>query len=185
MTGARKKIHILLATLCLAMLDGIGPVRVARADRGEIGLSVSGGYSLVALEQLRHGGGAQAQLQVGVSDALALQLQGALSVFPAEGGHLLSGAVLAGVVYSLDLLRVVPSFEAALGLLCTGPLPGPLHEETGTRLAAGLHLGLTVDYLLHERLALGLAVRYQAALSDPGRQPLLLQLGPRLALRFN
>ena len=170
MRGAGRVGLLAGALVCLALAS-------ARADDGDLTLGVAGGYDYAALGQGAaalgmHGGGGGIALRYGVGEALSLQAQGFAA--GAAGPRALGGATL-GVAYSLDLLRVVPTFEAGLGVLGVTAEPGP-------KVALGLALGLSVDYVLTRRVALGAAVRTRLALSDPGGLPLWLWVGPQVSV---
>ena len=47
-----------------------------------------------------------------------------------------------------------------------------------------IDIGLSADYLITRRVAVGLAVRYHALVTDLSRFPLYLTVGPRLVIRF-
>ena len=50
--------------------------------------------------------------------------------------------------------------------------------------AFGVGVGLSLDYLLTRRVALGIVVRYHAFLTDITRIPVYLFVGPRVTFRF-
>ena len=60
--------------------------------------------------------------------------------------------------------------------------PTAMGDKTALNLGVGIGLG--ADYMLNRRWALGAEVRYHAFLTDLGRLPLYLTVGPRLLVRF-
>jgi outer membrane protein W len=179
---------IAVALFCL-MGAGAGQGRAAEEHEWQVGFE--GLYGLIDVDgRTPSGGGGAVQLTYGFTDALSIQLTGAatgypLSPLPAQmllGGTLSAYAVTAGVVYSLDVVRVVPFFEAGVGL--SGFSQASTTKGTSTTLAFAATLGLGADYLINRRVAVGLSVRYYAFLTDLTHVPIFLTLGPRVTLRF-
>ncbi len=168
--------------------------RAGAAEEREIQLAVEGLYGLTYIDAGTHsGGGGAVQLAYGLTDSLALQLTGVATGHPYAGpvtvdGRLLGGSTLAtfaataGIVYSLDVVRIVPFFEAGIGL---GGAQVVGDAGTGSALVTfAATLGLGADYLVTRRWAVGLAVRYYAFLTDITRVPLYLTVGPRVTVRW-
>lgn len=167
---------------------------VARAEQRELSIGLQPAYGLTYIdERSPSGGGGILHLGYGITDALSVQIQGGLTAHPlAESmdemhmktlpaGTLLTWQASAGVAYALDIVRIVPFFEASLGVLGTLKRTKEGAERT---LNAGVSLGLGADYLITRRWAVGVAIRYHAALTDLGRIPIYLTAGPRVILRF-
>ncbi len=171
----------------------------AAADERELQLALEPMYALVHIagEQgsqaiQASGGGGVVQLSYGLNDNLYIQLLGGLSAHPGimpppvagiapAQEQLLMWQASVGVLYALDVVRVVPFFEAAVGLLGVTRL-----EQGGpqTALNAGFSLGVGGDYLITRRVSAGVALRYFVSLNDPATLPLYLTVGPRLNVRW-
>ena len=162
----------------------------AQAEQRELQLGLQPLYGLTYIDERNpHGGGGGAFVSFGLTDAVAVQLSGGVTVHPLEenkdkmqlGGRLVTYAASAGIVYALDIVRIVPFFSASIGLLGTTQ-PTAMGDKTALNLGVGIGLG--ADYMLNRRWALGAEVRYHAFLTDLGRLPLYLTVGPRLLVRF-
>jgi hypothetical protein len=163
---------------------------MAGAEERELGLFVEPRYGhLTVGGQGSSGGGGTLQGTYGLTDSLALQLTGGALAHPlaAEAGVAEMGRtavfwnVSAGVVYALDIVRIVPYFEAALGL---AGLSGA-GAEPGTELHLLFSLGVGGDYLINRTWSVGGGLRYGTFLTDPGRAPFYLMVGPRIGARFS
>jgi hypothetical protein len=161
-----------------------------RAERGEFQIGVQPAYAITYVDQRSpSGGGGDARLQYCITDAVGVQLVGGLTAHPLEaseepklaGGLLQTFYANVGVVYALDVVRIVPFFEASLGALGTITRTD---REAKTAITVGAMLGLGADYLINRRVSVGIGLRYHAALSDLAQLPLYLTVGPRLQLRF-
>ena len=97
------------------------------------------------------------------------------------GGQLVTWQASAGVVYALDVVRIVPFFEANLGVLGlyrrTDPSPTDKMGKVEHSINVGAALGLGADYLVTRRWAVGIAIRYHAFLTDLSRIPIHLTVG--------
>ncbi|MSP63982.1 MAG: hypothetical protein EXR72_27300 [Myxococcales bacterium] len=180
MCRARGPVAALL--LCTAL------ARVAAADEKELILSAQPGFSFLRIEgQTTWGGGGGIDLSYGVTDALAVRVTGALTAHSVgasangPGGTALAWLAGVGVTYTLDILRVVPYVDFAIGLLGTRhrTAQGSVVENN-----AGVQIGLGVDYLVTRRFAVGVVVRYQASLAAISELPAWLYAGPRIAVHF-
>ena len=98
----------------------------AHAEQRELQLGLQPVYGITYIDQRSpSGGGGNLQLSYGITDAVAIQLHGGLTAHPlAEDkdrmlapGLLLTWQASVGVIYALDIVRVVPYFEASVGLL--------------------------------------------------------------------
>jgi hypothetical protein len=157
----------------------------AAAEEGEIQLTASPAYGLTYTDrQAASGGGGTLSLSYGLSDTVALLATAGASAHPFRSpepptmtGILTSFFASAGAAYVLDVVRIVPFFEATVGLLGAAR-PG----------ATSFHLGLSVgfggDYLISRRVSVGIHARYFASLTDPGSLPAYLLVMPRFSLRF-
>ena len=170
-----------------ALCAGSSP---AAAEQRELQLGLQPVYGITYIDKRSpSGGGGNLQLSYGITDAVGLQLNGGLTAHPLDedkdnmlpGGLLLTWNASLGVVYALDIVRIVPYFEASIGVL--GVTTRTAAGVT-TSLNAGAEIGLGGDYMLNRRWAVGVALRYHAFLTDLGRIPLYLTVGPRVVLRF-
>ena len=162
----------------------------ARAEQRELQLGLQPVYGVTYIDQRApSGGGANLQFSYGITDAVAVQLQGGLTAHPVDAnpdkmlaaGLLMTWQGSVGFMYALDIVRIVPYFEASIGIL---GVTTRTVMSTKTALNAGAELGLGADYMLNRRWAVGVAVRYHAFLTDLGNIPLYLTVGPRVVLRF-
>ena len=141
----------------------------ARADEddwqvaGRVGLAgvVADGRSPLGL-------GLGGDVQYGLDDAWAvrLSLAGAGQRVDEDKAHMLPGgtmwsyAAFAGLGYTMDVLRLLPTFEAGVGVL------GVRGAVKKSHLAVGVQIGLGADYLLTPRFSVGLAAQYVFAPFD-------------------
>ncbi|MFO0577888.1 MAG: outer membrane beta-barrel protein [Polyangia bacterium] len=162
----------------------------AQAERGELQLGVQPAYAITYVDQRSpSGGGGDARFQYCITDAVGVQLVGGLTAHPLEASEelKLSAGLLQtfyanlGVVYALDVVRIVPFFEASVGVLGTLVRTD---RDAKSAINVGAMLGLGADYLINRRVSVGVGLRYHASLSDLSRLPLYLTVGPRLQLRF-
>lgn len=179
----------LLVCLCV-----LGASTRAGAEERELALFIEPRYGHLTLDgQGASGGGGTLQGTYGLTDSLALQLTGGALAHPvalatepgaaemARTGTAVFWNVSAGVVYALDIVRIVPYFEASLGLAGLSGA-GP---EGGTELHLLLSLGVGGDYLINRTWSIGGGLRYGTFLTDPGRAPFYLMVGPRIGARFS
>lgn len=164
-----------------------------RAERRELQIGIAPAYAISYVDpRSPSGGGGDARLQYSITDAVGIQAVGGMTAHPLEpdeemklkGGLMLTWYANLGVVYSLDVVRIVPFFELSLGAL--GVI---LREEGSTKppaqsITVGAMLGLGADYLVTRRFSVGVALRYHASLSELDKIPLYLTVGPRVQLRF-
>jgi hypothetical protein len=155
------------------------------AAPGEIVVGLSPVYSYVVLQNGSQpkGGGGSLFLHYGLTSALALRLAGSWTGHQIEqtegnpGGQYQVTTAALGIQYSLDLVSLNPSIEGGLGIMVQ-----QLGKETTTDLE--YQLGLAVDYVVLPWISVGAALHYHAFLTDPGRYPIYLDVGPRVALRW-
>ena len=162
----------------------------ARAEQRELQLGLQPVYGLTYIDERQpSGGGAGMHLSYGITDAVTVQLSGGATVHPLSelkdrmlpAGTLLTWQAGLSLVYALDIVRVVPFFEAGVGVL---GVQVSTAKKVDNLLNLGVSLGLGADYLINRRWAVGVQVRYHAFLTDLSRLPLYLTVGPRIVLRF-
>jgi hypothetical protein len=145
-------------------------------------LALAAGAALLAGDG-RAAGGLLAGIegQYGVSEVLALHVALGASWHGGTAGTVRATALVAGVTYAVDVLRVVPFFEAGLAFL----------DRAGGATAGrelGGQVGLGGEYLLDRRWAVAVLARYAYVplrLSSPaGGPPSLLTLALRLGHTF-
>jgi hypothetical protein len=170
--------------------------RPARADFKEWTLSVHPVYAVSYVEErTAHGGGVAAQVGFGVSDALSVHVAGLVSFHAADkteklpAGELSGYGAFAGITYTIDVIRLVPSFDLAVGAV---GLRGNLTYGTDAAANAvlkpldafALSLGFNLEYLFTRHVALGVELRYILPVTEVTRFPTCLYVGPRVAFRF-
>ncbi len=176
--------------LCLASLLW---ATSARSDEREWSVALTPAYAVAYVDgRTGHGGGYSLDVGYGVSDSLSLHVQGMMTWHSLDGSRTASpGAVagfgaMAGLTYTLDVIRLVPSFSLAVGAIGVragadyAGSPSVLKSVTGF----GIGLGFALDYLVSRHFAVGMEVRYQTALTDLDRLPMYLYCGPRVLFRF-
>jgi len=171
----------------LALLLGVPGRADASRDRplSRFILGVAPSYAFVVLADRAEpdGGGVQAFLQVGISEAVALHLSVLWSghrIAPSDkraGGLFQVFSAGVGLAYRFDAGPVEPVLEAAIGVL---------HQRFGDTVSTSLALqaGLALDYPLLPWLAVGAGFHYHAYLADPSRDPVYFDAGPRISVRF-
>jgi hypothetical protein len=175
---------------------GLGSSGVARADFKEWTVSVAPSYAVAYVDaRTAHGGGLWLDVDFGLSDALSLHATGFLNWHEGdatktlEAGTLSAFGALIGITYTLDVIRLVPSFDISVGALgIRGDAAFGSQAEAARVLppvtAFGASAGFALDYLWTRHVALGVAVHYQFFLTDPDRVPMYLLVGPRVQFRF-
>lgn len=181
-----------ILALALATVALAAPTAV-QAEQRDLTFGLQPSYGLTYIDDRNpSGGGGTLHVSYGITDAVGVQLQGGLTAHPLAalmddmnmlpGGLLLTWQASAGIVYALDIVRIVPFFEASLGVL--GIWMRTDDKKLQTSVAAGASLGLGADYLISRRWAVGVAVRYHAFLTNISQIPIYLTVGPRLTVRF-
>jgi hypothetical protein len=143
--------------------------RPAAADDDDWQLSARGGIASVVVDG-RNPTGLRLGLdgQYGLSDAWAVRLTtsgsrhgvSANAAKQLPGGTIWSYAVFGGVSYTMDVLRLLPSFEVGVGMLgVTGAVVKP-HRAIGLQAAAA------ADYLVSPRWSVGGVAEYVYAPFD-------------------
>ncbi len=178
---------LLLATLCI-----LGMTAAARAEQRELAIGLQPVYGLTYIDQRTpSGGGGLLHISYAITDAVGVQVLGGATVHPLAAymdsmqtlpaGTLITWQASAGVVYALDVVRIVPFFEVNLGVLGT-----LIQTSSGisNTVNFGAAVGVGGDYLISRRWAVGVAVRYHAVLSNLSQIPIYLTVGPRVTIRF-
>jgi hypothetical protein len=158
----------LLAAAATALMAS-GSTAPAHADEDDWQVAARAGISSISIEG-RDPLGPRLALdgQYGLTDAWALRLTASgsrHSVSEDAGRGLPGGAVLgysafAGVSYTMDILRLLPSFEMGLGILgVTGAVKTP-------RRSVGMQAALAADYLMGPRWSVGGVAEYVYAPFD-------------------
>lgn len=172
--------------VCLLLV----PTQLAWAERRELSVGVQPLFGVGYLtDRSGYGGGGNGHVQVGLTDAVSIIAFGGSSYHPLPADpekKLLEGTLLAwqasvGVSYAIDIVRIQPFFEAAVGVLS---LQSQIGKEAKGGLQAGVSVGLGADYLLNRRFSFGVAFRYHGIVTDLSNIPLYLTVGPRAQVRF-
>ena len=159
-----------LLSLALAGASALASApRAARADEDDWRVSARAGLAnIVADGRDPMGLGLGGEIQYGLDDAWALRLSmaGAAQRVDAQmdqqlpGGTIWSYSAFAGLGYTMDVLRLLPTFAVGLGVLgARGALKSPIRH-------VGIQVGLGADYLVTPRFAFGLAADYVFAPFD-------------------
>jgi opacity protein-like surface antigen len=150
-------------------LSGGAAERAARADADDWQLSARAGLASVVMDGRDPlGVGLGGELQYGFDDAWALRLSlgGAAQRVSSDmskqlpGGTIWSYSAFAGVGYTMDVLRLLPTFAAGIGVL--GARGAVKTDHTNI----GIQVGLGADYLLTPRFSLGATAEYVFAPFD-------------------
>jgi len=159
-----------LLSLALAGASALASApHAARADEDDWRVSARAGLAnIVADGRDPMGLGLGGEIQYGLDDAWALRLSmaGAAQRVDAQmdqqlpGGTIWSYSAFAGLGYTMDVLRLLPTFAVGLGVLgARGALKSPIRH-------VGIQVGLGADYLVTPRFAFGLAADYVFAPFD-------------------
>lgn len=182
-----RALAIALATLVPA---------AAHADFKEWSVALWPAYAVTYVDsRAPSGGGGGVEVGFGVTDSLTVKASGFMSWHPVDAtktttaGTIGEFAAMAGINYSLDVIRLVPSFDLQLGVLGLRGDAGfkdtpRANTVVPSSTAFGVGLGFSLDYLLTRHWAVGLIVRYHAFLTDVTRIPVYLFVGPRVTFRF-
>jgi hypothetical protein len=186
--GAVRRYALVLG--CLAVAGVSAP---ARADFKEWTIAVEPGYAVAYVDsRTASGGGGGLDVGFGITESLSLHASSFLSWHAldasrtARGGTMSAFTAMLGLTYALDVIRLVPSFELALGVIgVRGDASfGDARDVVESSTAFGVGLGFALDYLITRHVDVGIAVRYHALLSDLQRIPVYLYAGPRVVFRF-
>jgi hypothetical protein len=168
----------------------------ARADWKDVSVTLTPAYALVNIDdRSANGGGFAVDLGLGLSDALSLHATSALGWHAAPATKMLPAGTLSaftamlGLTYTLDVIRLVPSFDVAFGAIGVygdatfGSTPGAAAVSKPVT-GFGVSGAFMLDYLLTRHVAVGAEVRYHAVLTDLSRVPMYLYAGPRVTFRW-
>jgi len=185
--GTVRALAVLVATLVPTL---------AHADYKDWTIAVWPAYAVTYVDtRAPSGAGGGLEVGFGVTESLTLKASGFMSWHPVgstmttAAGTIGEFAAMVGINYSLDVIRLVPSFDLQLGVL---GLRGDAaftdsarsNAVVPTSTAFGVGVGLSLDYILTRHVALGIVVRYHAFLTDITRIPVYLFVGPRVTFRF-
>lgn len=144
-------------------VSGGAAERVARADADDWQVSARAGLASVVIDGRDPLGlGLGGELQYGLDDAWALRLAlgGAAQRVSTDmskqlpGGTIWSYSAFAGFGYTMDVLRLLPTFAAGIGIL------GARGAVKSGHANLGIQVGLGADYLLTPRFSLGATAEY-------------------------
>ena len=184
----------MLRALAIALATLV-PV-AAHADYKQWSVAVWPDYAITYVDsRAPSGGGGGGEVGFGVSDSLTIKASGFVSWHPVDAtktttaGTIGEFGAMAGINYSLDVIRLVPSFDLQLGVLglrgdAAFSDSAKANAVVPTSTAFGVGVGLSLDYLLTRHIAVGVVVRYHAFLTDITRIPVYLFVGPRVTFRF-
>lgn len=186
---AAPPLVLLLRRFAAAALLVLAPAGPAAADEKEFLVALQPGFAFVKVgDRTAWGGGGGLDVAYGITDAFWLRLTGAYSAhsLPAgdknnPGGQLSAWHAGAGVTYQVDIVRLVPFFDLAVGLLGLSQ-PGPRGNTTSNDF--GLEIGVGAEYLIDRHVALGFVARYHAYLTNINNIPVYFYAGPRVSFRF-
>jgi hypothetical protein len=127
-------------------------------------------------------------------------------VLSANAGTIHTADFGGGVMFAMDLGRVIPMLEAGLGIMVVSTPPAVLDGQRGAACLDGggcdvglacasdnvcrqsvipeAHAGAAIEILLRDRWTLGASIRYYALLLAPTVFPIYLQAGVRVGVRF-
>jgi hypothetical protein len=185
-----KELVVLLAFLLAAAPSG----RARAVGRDEWQAAARLGIGVVHVDgRSPWGEAAGLDLEYGLADAWALRLSAEGSLHGVDktapaglpGGTVATEALLAGVCYTIDVLRLVPYADLEFGVAhIGGAVQAPLSMFVS-------ELGLGGDYYLNPRWRAGVSFQYlyrpQDLLSNPqglGNAPFTFSVTARLALGF-
>lgn len=176
-----EKTPCLAAAFCFACVILVGRP-VSAAGQQEWVVSLLPHYSMVRVSgKSRHGGGLGLAAEYGLTDSWALRTMGSYSTLAVTGsdpGALHSGLLSLSVVYTLDVLRVVPQFMAGMEASFLGG------EGVDPSVRMGFHAGFSLDYMLTRYWSIGLELTYHLFVPDIRERPAMLLCGFRFSRRF-
>jgi hypothetical protein len=164
------------ALLCLAL-----PGK-ARAGQEEWVFSVVPTASTIrAWSKSYYGGGAGLALEYGMTDSWTARMNADYAghvVTSPELGLLSVARLGGGVVYMLDVLRVIPYLHLGLDVAAIGG------KGVDWDAYLGIQVGGGVDYLLSREWSIGLEVGYEVFVPESANLPAFVRLGFRLSRRW-
>jgi len=165
----RSRVPALGSLLTTAALALAAAPHAARADEDDWRVSARAGLAnIVADGRDPMGLGLGGEVQYGLDDAWALRLSvaGAAQRVDAKmdqslpGGTIWSYSAFAGLGYTMDVLRLLPTFAVGVGVLgARGAVKSHIRH-------VGIQVGLGADYLVTPRFAFGVAADYVFAPFD-------------------
>jgi hypothetical protein len=153
----------------VALLAGGWSVGPAAADEDDWEISARTGIASVVVDGRDPLGiGAGLDLQYGLDDAWAVRISGSggrhgVDADPNRGlpgGTIWSYSAFAGLNYTMDVLRLLPTFELGIGYL------GILGAVRTSRRSLGVQAGIGADYLWAPRFTVGAKAEYVFAPFD-------------------
>ena len=159
-------------------------------------LSVAPTYTVAIIDdRTAHGAGAAVDVGLAITDAFSVHAGADLSWHPVGAtktelsGTLGGFSAMLGFGYTLDVIRLVPSFDLALGVVGLRGDPGFANSAHAADVlkpitALAVALGFNLDYRITRLVAVGVEVRYHIALTDASRLPMYLYTGPRVLLEL-
>jgi hypothetical protein len=185
----RAPLAVFLAVLPVVMMAA-GPARAAGEDEWQLALRLGGGNSNGYPIQPWGFAGAL-DLEYGFHEAFSARASVGMVSYPVDAvkngppaGTLQARTALLGLMYTVDVLRLLPYIEVSVGLLSWS---GPGAPAT----SFGAELGLGADYLVTPHWALGGSAQYIFAPADLfanamqfGQRPLAFSLTLRLSWIF-
>jgi hypothetical protein len=163
---------------------------VARADFKDWSFTLTPLYAISYIDsRTAQGGGGALAVDFGLTDALSLQASSSLTWQPvgasktAGQGTLAAYTAMVGLHYVIDVIRLQPSFDLALGAVGFrgsadfGDPGGKVLKPLDTFAVA---LGFAVDWLVTRHVAVGAEVRYHILLTALDEVPMHLYVGPRV-----
>lgn len=182
--------------LALSVALAIGD-RPAQAEPKELQLGVAPVYALSYVDARKpSGGGVALDFSVGITEGFSIVAAGFVGFHPTDAtentakGTIAAYAAGVGVRYAIDVIRIVPSFEATIGVLgLRGSQRFGTDDASRAVLAprdeVALGLGFQLHYLIKRYVAAGFVVRYHAVLTAIDKIPVYLYVGPEVTFRFN
>jgi opacity protein-like surface antigen len=168
----------------------------ARADLKDWTVAAWPAYAVTYVDaRVPSGVGGGVEVGFGITEALTLKASGFVSWHPVDatkttaGGTIGEFSAMLDLNYALDVIRLVPSFDVAIGVLGLRGSAGFADNARANAVAPsstafGIGVGFGLDYLLTRRVAVGVVVRYHAFLTDITRIPVYLWVGPRVTVRW-
>jgi hypothetical protein len=185
---------VVLRALLLAALVALPSL--AHAELKEWTVSAWPAYAVTYVDtRAPSGAGGGLEVGFGITESLTLKAMGFMSWHPVAAtkdtaaGTLGEFAGMLGLNYALDVIRLVPSFDLALGVLGIRGDPGfstsaRANAVVPASTAFGIGVGFNLDYLVTRHVAVGVILRYHAFLTDITRIPVYFFVGPRVTFRW-
>jgi hypothetical protein len=159
-----------VAAAAVVLVSALGSrARLAHADQDDWEISARAGVASVVVDGRDPlGVGLGLDVQYGLDDAWAARLSASggrhgVDADPARGrpgGTIWSYSAFAGINYTMDVLRLLPTFELGLGYL---GIAGAVQAE---RRTLGVQAGIGADYLWSPRFTVGAKAEYVFAPFD-------------------